>query len=581
MAIFLHRLVLAVVVLAGFTDILAQNQKPNIKIANDHYLIEVNPKNGLITQVYDKAGKLELIQEPRLADNFKFSLPIRGEAAWQSTEANYILGKDQPLTSYKSNDAEMVLKWDGPMASVFGKPYDVSAVMTIQLVAEDVRFTFKIKNDTQLEIGEVYYPILGGSLGFGEALETRKKTELVIPKSRNIVKASIYHTFENFSWLGVLGPEQYYTYPNGMSMPWMELYQPQLNRSVYFGAHDPVARYKIIHLEMSPGIAGARPDGNWPRPEELKGLPAGVKMCFVHFPYQPPGQDFEATPVVLRFHDGDWHKAAKIYRDWFGSQYDLAKPRTDWLYRTPAFQECGVVNFKDLPQWAKQCADAGVKNLLLTKWKIGGHYIGIPRFEPETGLGSREQLAEAIQQCHELGVKVTLLINLQPVNRLDKRYPKKLDQYACKDRWGIVHTKWGRFYNSPLTGGHGQGGRRIWLNPGHPGMRKFLVDQIRVLAELGVDGVHLQGFITSPLDFNLSTDSIWDRWLAVTQVCSVQAGDLCALRSAFTFWQPTFTIADGDDLRVINDALRYRGRLRIVPSNRKPMGGPEMAELAG
>ena len=53
---------------------------------------------GTIVRIRDKRGQLELLQEPRLADNFRFSLPIRGSAAWQSTEANYVLGKDQLLS---------------------------------------------------------------------------------------------------------------------------------------------------------------------------------------------------------------------------------------------------------------------------------------------------------------------------------------------------------------------------------------------------------------------------------------------------------------------------------------------------
>jgi hypothetical protein len=73
----------------------------SIKLENDRYRVEVNRANGAITRILDKAGKLELIREPRLAGNFKFTLPLPGKEPWETIEANYILGNDQasPLVS--------------------------------------------------------------------------------------------------------------------------------------------------------------------------------------------------------------------------------------------------------------------------------------------------------------------------------------------------------------------------------------------------------------------------------------------------------------------------------------------------
>jgi hypothetical protein len=68
---------------------------------------------------------------------------------------------------------------------------------------------------------------------------------------------------------------------------------------------------------MLPGIAETpRWDGNWPRSEELNGLPAGVLISFVEFANHPSGKTFEAAPVVLQFHDGNWQEGQQIYRQW-------------------------------------------------------------------------------------------------------------------------------------------------------------------------------------------------------------------------------------------------------------------------
>lgn len=585
----------------------------NLRLENEHYIVEVSKPNGLISRIRDKDRGLELLQEPRLAANFKFSLPIRGETAWQSTEANFIIGREQRLTSHRQTGSRLELTWGGRLKSVIGKRYPVSATMVIELAGDELRFGFTTHNKSKLEIGEVYYPILGGTLGLGDTTEARKQTQLVLPNSLEVSTAKIFHTFKNMSWLGVIGPEQFYSYPDNLSMPWMQFRNPVLNRSVYFGAHDPVARYKVVHFEMSPGVSGARTNGNWPRPDELNGLPAGVKFCFVQFPYQPAGQTFEATPVVLRCHDGDWRESARFYGTWLSSQNDLNRPQSDWMWRTAAFQQCDAVPFKDLPRWAKSAANTGVRSLLLSRWSTGGQGKAIPRFDPDPRLGTREEFAEAIRLCHALGVKVAVVLNLPPTSQLTSEFKAELNRYACQDRWGISYTSMGVFEASPLTGGFGGGERRVWLNPGHPDFRRSLVNQMRKLAELGVDGVHCQDFFARPLDFNptvgrtpdrasweggleclrdirntcravqsdfaLSTDALWDGPLTFSQVGSGEGRDVSALHTAFPFWQPTYTLTDDDSFSAINNALRKRARLGIAASDGQPLDGKATAAI--
>jgi len=585
-----------------------------LRLENDRFLVEVTATNGVISRIRDKQRGLELIQEPRLADNFKFTLPIRRQYSWQSTEGNYIVGREQRLTAHRQADSRLELEWGAPLRSVLGERYKVSAVMTLELAGEDLCFHFKIRNGSKFEIGEVYYPILGGALGLGDTAEARRQTQLILPDALAVSTANIFHTFGNMSWLGIFGPEQHYPYPNRLSMPWIELRQPALDRSVYFGAHDPVARYKVVHLELFPGVAPGRADGNWPRPDELQGVAAGVKFCFVHIAYQPAKRDFEATPVVLRFHDGDWRQGARIYGDWLAGSQDLRKPRTrDWLYQTPAIQQCEAVPFQDLPRWAKAAAKAGVPALLLNRWSSGGAGNALPRFDPNPRLGTREEFAEAIRQCHALGVKVAVVVNLTPISLLLEAGGNESLPYACQDRWGIPYTTISVFEPSPVTGGFGAGERCVWLNPGNPGMRGELLRQMKALAELGVDGVHFQEFFARPVDFNptagrtpdrtvweggletlrdlrqtcravrpefaVSADAVWDRLLPLSQAGSAEARDPCALRAAVPGWRPLFTVADDDASAAINNALRYGGRLRVAPADNQPLGSPSTAGI--
>ena len=52
---------------------------------NDYYRLDIDPQNGSVRGLADKVAGLELVAEPRLAENFRLLLPL------PDLEANYIL----------------------------------------------------------------------------------------------------------------------------------------------------------------------------------------------------------------------------------------------------------------------------------------------------------------------------------------------------------------------------------------------------------------------------------------------------------------------------------------------------------
>ena len=408
------------------------------------------------------------------------------------------------------------------------------------------------------------------------------------------------------------GPEQYYSYPNLLSMPWVELERPAGKRGFYFAAQDEVARYKVVHLEMLPGVSGLRSEGNWPRPEESRGLPVGMKISLVHMPYQPGRSQFDASPVVIAAHDGGWQSAAGIYGRWFAAKFP-PPIRQPWMTTTPAFQQCRRVAFKELPALAHAVATYGVGELLLGDWKTGGHADGIPRFVPDPALGSREEFTEAIRRCHELGVKVTLLVNLQPVSRKHAWYQSELHRFACEDRWGVVATEMGWGSVATLCDAFTSGERRVWLGTSAPDMRRILVGQIEELARYGVDGICLPNFFGRPMDFNpqtaktpdrgsreggieclqqvidacspirpgfsVSTDLAWDRLMTLTPAPFLEVPSESPFRVALPCCRPVSVVAGPDDFRSVNEALLAGGRICLT-GDPLTLGGPEMRAVA-
>src|SRR5689334_1528980 len=108
----------------------SRRRKPavsNMRIENDLYLLEVEPDHGALVRLRDKVGKLELITEARLAENFRLLLPLPG------MRANYILGTEQKLATSEVNAQSVKLVWNGPLVNERGE-YKLSVTIWIELI---------------------------------------------------------------------------------------------------------------------------------------------------------------------------------------------------------------------------------------------------------------------------------------------------------------------------------------------------------------------------------------------------------------------------------------------------------------
>ena len=353
----------------------------DVRLENDFYRVDVSRRNGVITRLLDKKAGIDFIREPRSAGNFKFTLPIRGEAAWQATEANYVMGDQQILSSVKRDRDALELIWRGPLTSVLDRTYDADVTMRIALVEDRIEFSLTVDNRTDLEIGELFYPMLGGTIGLvpnsAKDYVDPKQTVMVMPGRTGPQSALVFQNFANQSWLGIMGPEQHYGYPDQLCMPWLDFYQKDIDRGLYIAAIDPIVRYKVIHVEMFPGSSGPRAAGNWPTPEEVGVLPAGLRVSVVHMPYSPPHTRFEAAPVVVKAHAGDWKSAARLHA--------MLVPVHGGTARPLLLLECRERDWTRLPDHAKHAVDAGLNGILLKGWRNVSDDAGEPLF----AFGSR------------------------------------------------------------------------------------------------------------------------------------------------------------------------------------------------
>lgn len=295
----------------------AFDPKKSIRLEDSVCLVEASKSNGSVTRIRDKKSGLDLILEPRLAGSYKFALMIPGREPWQTLEANWIFGRQNKLSSYSVDGDKLTLRWNGPLKNYLGAKFNASVTETIELTGGGALFSMSIDNKSNYPVGEVYFPVVGGIQGLGRTNGQLKATEMVRPAANDsFATANVFHIFGNMSAFGDQGPEQFYSYPEGQPEPWVGFASAKAGRAVYIGARDPSNRKQVIRLELKPASAGTpREDGNWPRPEELKGLPVGVELSFVEIASFPGRRVYQAAPVFLKFTDCENRELRKVFAE--------------------------------------------------------------------------------------------------------------------------------------------------------------------------------------------------------------------------------------------------------------------------
>ena len=601
-------------------------KKENVSLDSALYVVEVDPVSGVIRRIYDKAGDVELITEPRLAGNFQLLTLTAGR------EKDRISGNDQTLTSFDQEDDTLRLTWDGPLVGESGASYEIAVEMQITFVNSQIEFRLHFDNRTPRTVSEVWYPIVGGISGMGDRADTRS----TLPETQNrldwYLATAIDDDERNAE--GVSEIKRNYGYderaaPNshGTGTPWVDIYNVKTERALYFASHDTICRAQALRFEKRPGIA---PDGG-PDPSS----PIGY-MHSIYYPYVRPNETFDGPPVVFRFHEGDWHEGAKIFYKWFASQFKIRDPREDWLRQEMAYQSAMFMfpeaeqihwRFSDIPRWAKGAKDHGVNAVHVAGWMEGGHYADQPTYRPDPRLGTWEELAEAIRQCHQMGVKVIFFVNMFPLCMDLDWYDQELYKYRAinehgewyRDQCAGCGTVYGRLITARVNPWK-LGRHRMTTNGsiGIPQFRELLVSQYKKLAEVGADGLHVDQFGSYGFDFNplleLSPDSAvaegllkcmqetlqacrevnpdfsvsmesggWDRALEHGNVVWAWIPNFARdhyvsniMKYTFPEWVDSCAIFQPYDYNVVNNAVRYGFYLHIAFRNWTSHMGDEL-----
>lgn len=465
--------------------------------------LRLSEQSGDLVGLHWKNPDLEVIQEPRLGENFRILLPQKGY------EANYFNSRDQHVSRIETGADGIVCSYDSLRNERETAPLKVR--YRIQAVDGQIHFSIAVDNPTDRLLAEVMYGIVGGQQGIGNRLDT----ESMVPGSNSNLSPVLFSRFRpgyfggggNF---GIPYDAMSFTYPYAMSMGWIDIYNSKSGIGYYYANQDAETRLTLLNVELHPYAKGAEIEDNWPSGSELlDGEPEGLTMGWVNLPYLSNGT-FTSGPVALEVHKGDWHQASSIYRSWFDQHFTVRRA-PDWLRKENAWQSIILSNsedvvahrFTELPKLAADAKKYGITTFEILGWDIGGIDRGYPQYQPDPRLGTPEEFRDALAKMRAMGVHPLIFTNVDVADTATPLFRDQLRQYAVEGRWA---PDW-----HMLGWGEGTIGARAGLSPSnmtlvspaHPEFRKMEMDQYLQLVRDGADGFQIDKSNGSGLlDFN-------------------------------------------------------------------------------
>lgn len=575
---------------------LATQAAPAVRtIETPNATLRLDADSGDLVGLDWKKPALRIIDEPRLGENFRVLLPKPGY------EAAYFNSRDQKVSRIEESADGVVCHYDSLRRE--GEELPVKVRYQIRAAESQIQFSIEVDNPTARPLAEVFYGILGGLKGIQERLETQS----LVPSATGNLAPALFRRFQAGGYgggnLGIRYDAAGYTYPGSMPMGWMDVYNLKAGLGYYYANQDPETRLTALYFEMRPFTKSAVVRDNWPDTEDVpEGEPIGLTMGWLNMPYLSQGV-FRAGPVALQVHEGDWHTASAIYRNWFDRHFPIQRPAT-WLSQEMAWQsviisncEDGIVHrFQNLPRLAAEAKKYGVTTFEILGWDMGGIDRGYPQYRPNPRLGSPEEFRRALADIRAMGVHPLLFSNVQVADTATPLFKSELSRYAVQGRWA---PDW------PLFGwGEGTISARMGLarsnmtavSPAHPGYRKLLMDQYLQMIRDGADGFQLdKTILIGTLDFNpalpVSPDKslitgvldtfkellekgrqikpefalaseIWiDRTLPYVDVSYLRMGEIdmpsTAMRYTFPEWKATIFGESPGDFNPMNNGMRY------------------------
>jgi len=411
-----------------------------IVLQDSELMVAFDPVSGALTRMERKSSKWTIERRPALGVSFRLHAPLPQQ------RTNFVLGRNQRAASVeKISDNQVRLVWKD-MVSEHGGVLPITFTATVTLKDGALTFDGKLDNQSSLPVETIDYPYFGDINP--PTPDTRMQAEHLWTGA--LFGDEIYPHFGNSQgYWGVRYPTKNI---NSNQSQFCFIQTPE--QGIYIGMHDPAIRYLLqFTFEQHPGTIEA---DIVPRQDEISGLPVHLEFRTCHFIFAHPQSSVDLAPVVMRTYSGDWHAGLEVYKQWRSTWF--AKPHiAPWALDVHSWMQLRVngaeqdfsVPYRKLPKYIDECAANGVTAIQVTGWNHGGQDGGDPSMDPDPGMGTWEELHQAILYARTKGVKIILFGKPIFADMSTDWYKKELYKYDTIDPYGNKYESGSYSYTTP------------------------------------------------------------------------------------------------------------------------------------
>jgi len=469
-----------------------------VTLEDNSLLVAFDSKSGALIRMENKGTHWDIERRPELGASFRMFAPL------PDRRYNPILGHMQPAASVeKESEHEVRLQWKN-LASENGGVLPMTFTATVTLTNGSLTFNATLVNDSPLFVETIDYPYFGDLNPPGRNVPMR----VCETSYGSMSSAEIFPRFENEK--GYWGVD----FPTKTTDSKTFYLIQSSHEGLYIERHNPDAPYLMeCTFEQHPGLVDSI-NNTVPWNGELGSTPVHLEFGITHFVFAHPHSTVHLMPVVFRCYKGDWHAGVDLYKQWRATWYQPPH-LPDWIKRVNSWQQIRVnspeqdylVPYTNLVHYGEECASNGVGAIQLVGWNNGGQDGGDPSLEPDPGLGTWQQLHQAIAQTQARGVKIILFGKPSWADETTAWYKNELYKYAATDPYGIPYQQDGFSYVTPTQLARINNHHKIAMDILCPAYREIVVEQFKKLLTLGSAGWLWDGVLSHGLaEYNFAAN---------------------------------------------------------------------------
>jgi hypothetical protein len=473
----------AISALAGNADLSAEQSAlaGEVVLEDKALLVAFDGKSGALTRLERKATHWMIQRRPELGVSFRLHAPL------PERRDNFVFGQKQhAITVEKLSDQQVRLRWKDLVSEHGGVlPMTLTAIVTLENGA--LTFEATLINDSSLVVETLDYPYLSDLNP--PTPETPMQSEHMW--YGNLVSNELYPRFVNAKgYWGVDYPTK--TIDSKQSL-FCLIQVP--DQGLYVEMHDSTVRYLLQYtFEQHPGTVDSV-NNLVPLEGEIPSLPIHLDFRTCHFLFAHPKSTVKLAPVVMRTYSGDWHAGIDLYKQW--RQTWFKHPHiANWVLDVHSWQQLQInapeedfsIPYRDLVKYGEECAKNGVTAIQLVGWNHGGQDRYDPSQDTDPGLGTRQELSDAIAKVQAMGVKIILFGKLNWADLTTDWYKKELYKYQATDPYGIPYQTNGYSYFTPTQLAGINNRRRAVMDFCSPAYRDLITKEFQKVLDLKAAG---------------------------------------------------------------------------------------------